>query len=54
MRVGTRPVKVPAHGHVVVVWAARRAPIVEALADDGTVLASLDLGHAVGPLRSTA
>jgi hypothetical protein len=54
MRVGNRPVKVPAHGHVVVVWGARRAPVIEALADDGTVLATLDLGQTVGPLRSTA
>ncbi|MFG2003172.1 hypothetical protein ACGFNU_28830 [Spirillospora sp. NPDC048911] len=54
LRVGNRFMSVPAHGHAVVVWGARRAPVVEALADDGSVLGSLDLGQPLGALRSTA
>jgi hypothetical protein len=47
LRVGSRLLKVPAHGHAVVVWGARRAPVVEALAADGGVLDILDLGEAL-------
>ncbi|WP_285696682.1 hypothetical protein [Actinomadura sp. NBRC 104412] len=47
LRVGSRLLKVPAHGHAVVVWGARRAPVVEALSEDGTVLGTLDLGPAI-------
>ncbi|MEU5882166.1 hypothetical protein [Spirillospora sp. NPDC047279] len=54
LRVGHRYVTVPAHGHAVVVWGARRAPLVEALAEDDSVLSSLDLGVAFGPLPTSA
>ncbi|GAA2584376.1 hypothetical protein SMC26_02575 [Actinomadura fulvescens] len=54
LRVGSRSMNVPAHGHAVVVWGARRAPVIEALADDGSLLASLDLGQPLGALPSTA
>ncbi|WP_157430610.1 hypothetical protein [Actinomadura macra] len=43
LRVGKRLLEVPVHGHVVVVWSARRAPVVEALASDGAILDALDL-----------
>lgn len=43
VRVGKRILDVPEHGHVVVVWGARRGPVVEALAADGSVLDALDL-----------
>jgi|SRR5437868_5641522 len=43
VRVGKRLLEVPDHGHVVIVWSARRGPIVEALAADGAVLDALDL-----------
>ncbi|QXJ26400.1 hypothetical protein AGRA3207_001594 [Actinomadura graeca] len=43
IRVGKRLLDVPVHGHVVVVWSARRGPVVEALAPDGAVLDELDL-----------
>ncbi|RKS68689.1 hypothetical protein BZB76_5813 [Actinomadura pelletieri DSM 43383] len=43
IRIGQRLLDVPAHGHAVVVWGARRGPIVEALAPDGSVLDALDL-----------
>lgn len=43
VRIGKRTVDVPPHGHVAVVWGARRAPLLEALAVDGTVLDILDL-----------
>lgn len=45
LRVGDRLLKVPPHGHTVVVWGARRAPVIEALAVDGTILDTLDLGQ---------
>ncbi|WP_245623136.1 hypothetical protein [Spirillospora albida] len=45
VRIGKRTVDVPPHGHVAVVWGARHAPVLEALAADGTVLDSLDLEH---------
>ncbi|MBX6769484.1 MAG: hypothetical protein IRY90_20425, partial [Actinomadura rubrobrunea] len=54
IRVGTRLLDVPAHGHVVVVWTARRDPVVEALAHDGTVLQTVDLGPRLTSLASTA
>ncbi|GLZ14246.1 hypothetical protein Acsp04_44810 [Actinomadura sp. NBRC 104425] len=54
IRVGSRLLDVPAHGHVVVVWTARRDPVVEALDKDGAVLSSLDLGPRLVPLASTA
>ena len=47
VRVGQRLLDVPAHGHVAVVWGARRGPLVEALAADGSVLDELNLGPAV-------
>jgi hypothetical protein len=49
IRVGTRLLDVPAHGHAVVVWGARRGPVVEALAADGSVLDSLDLDPSAVP-----
>ncbi|MFV2178697.1 hypothetical protein ACFHW2_38465 [Actinomadura sp. LOL_016] len=49
VRVGKRLLEVPPHGHVAVVWGARRAPVVEALADDGSVLDTLDLAPAPAP-----
>ncbi|MFC5750236.1 hypothetical protein [Actinomadura rugatobispora] len=45
LRVGNRMLEVPAHGHTVVVWGARRAPVVEALALDGAILDALDLDY---------
>ncbi|WP_242886873.1 hypothetical protein [Actinomadura litoris] len=43
VRVGKRMLEVPVHGHLVVVWSARRGPVIEALAADGAVLDELDL-----------
>jgi hypothetical protein len=51
LRVGDRLLNVPAHGHAVVVWGARRAPVVEALSEDGTVLDTLRLDQAL-PARA--
>ncbi|MDL4775112.1 hypothetical protein [Actinomadura xylanilytica] len=51
IRVGKRVLDVPGHGHVVVVWAARRGPVIEALADDGSVLDALDLDRPSVPAR---
>lgn len=51
IRVGKRTLLVPAHGHVVVVWAARRGPVLEALAGDGSVLDSLDLDSPAAAAR---
>ncbi|MFF5261095.1 hypothetical protein ACFY4C_19320 [Actinomadura viridis] len=47
LRVGDRMLNVPPHGHTVVVWGARRAPIVEALSVDGAILDTLDLDMAL-------
>ncbi|MFD0684891.1 hypothetical protein [Actinomadura fibrosa] len=54
IRVGKRLLDVPAHGHVVVVWSARRGPVVEALAPDGAVLDALDLDRPALPARPPA
>ncbi|WP_433335722.1 hypothetical protein [Spirillospora sp. CA-294931] len=43
VRLGARTLDVPGHGHVVVVWAARRAPVAQALGEDGSILSTLDL-----------
>ncbi|MFI0370942.1 hypothetical protein ACH35V_23990 [Actinomadura sp. 1N219] len=51
IRVGKRLLDVPAHGHVAVVWGARRGPVVEALAADGSVLDALDLDRPAAPAR---
>ncbi|MFB4311835.1 hypothetical protein [Actinomadura sp. GTD37] len=51
VRVGNRILDVPEHGHVVVVWGARRGPVVEALAGDGSVLDAMDLDHPAVPAR---
>jgi hypothetical protein len=47
LRVGNRVLAVAPHGHAVVVWGARRAPLVEALGADGTVLGTLQLDQAL-------
>jgi hypothetical protein len=47
LRVGSRVLPVPAHGHTAVVWGARRAPVIEALDVDGTVLETLSLDQAL-------
>ena len=47
LRVGRRLLEVPEHGHTVVVWGARRAPVVEALAADGTILDTFDLDQSL-------
>ncbi len=52
VRVGNRILDVPEHGHVVVVWGARRGPVVEALAADGSVLDAMDLDRPAVPSRS--
>ncbi|WP_242614217.1 hypothetical protein [Actinomadura roseirufa] len=49
IRIGQRLLEVPVHGHVAVVWSARRGPVIEALAADGAVLDSLDLDRPVVP-----
>ena len=54
VRVGKRILDVPEHGHVVVVWGARRGPVVEALATDGSVLDAMDLDRPSVPARSEA
>ncbi|MFS2294945.1 hypothetical protein FHX41_1759 [Actinomadura hallensis] len=54
VRVGTRVLDVPPHGHVAVVWGARRGPVAEALADDGSVLDALDLDRTAVPGRARA
>lgn len=54
IRVGKRLLEVPPHGHVVVVWSARHAPVVEALAADGSVLDALDLDRPPVPSRPPA
>lgn len=54
VRVGKRFLHVPPHGHIVVVWGARRGPVVEALAADGSVLDTLDLDRPAVPARSDA
>ncbi|MFC4052293.1 hypothetical protein ACFOY4_21630 [Actinomadura syzygii] len=51
IRVGTRLMDVPEHGHVAVVWGSRQGPVVEALAADGSVLDTLDLGRQAVPAR---
>ncbi|MGP4023696.1 hypothetical protein [Actinomadura sp. 3N407] len=51
IRVGKRLLDVPAHGHVAVVWGARRGPVIEALAADGSVLDALDLDRPAVPAR---
>jgi hypothetical protein len=51
VRVGNRILDVPEHGHVVVVWGARRGPVVEALAADGSVLDAMDLDRPAVPAR---
>ncbi|MBW8484879.1 hypothetical protein [Actinomadura parmotrematis] len=43
LRVGKRTLDVPEHGQAVVVWGARRGPVIEALNADGAVLDKLDL-----------
>ncbi|MGY1827917.1 hypothetical protein [Blastococcus sp. SYSU DS0541] len=40
LAVGTRLLRVPRHGHLVVVWAGRRPPTAEALDADGRSLCS--------------
>ncbi|MFI6516130.1 hypothetical protein ACIBF1_11275 [Spirillospora sp. NPDC050679] len=45
VRVGKRLLEVPEHGHVVVVWGARRGPVAEALDADGAVLDKVDLNR---------
>ncbi|GAA2413871.1 hypothetical protein GCM10010191_24630 [Actinomadura vinacea] len=47
LRVGNRLLEVPPHGHTVVVWGARRGPVVEALSADGVVLDTLILDQAL-------
>ncbi|WP_157407508.1 hypothetical protein [Actinomadura atramentaria] len=49
IRVGPRLLPVPAHGHVAVVWSARRAPLIEALDPAGTVLDVLELERSHAP-----
>ena len=52
VRIGSRQTTVPPHGHLVVVWATRQAPTVDAYAVDGRHLGSLNLyASADGPLR---
>ncbi|MEW2356844.1 hypothetical protein [Spirillospora sp. NPDC029432] len=43
LRVGKRLLAVPPHGHTAVVWGARRAPAIEALDADGSVLETLSI-----------
>ncbi len=43
VRVRGRLIEVPFHGFLIVVWSGRRAPLVEALAEDGEPLATLDV-----------
>ncbi|MFB4317946.1 hypothetical protein [Actinomadura sp. 21ATH] len=43
LRVGKRLLPVPPHGHTAVVWGARRAPAIEALGADGSVLETLSV-----------
>lgn len=43
VRVGSRTLAVPEHGHLAVVWGSRRAPVLEALDADGGVRGVLDL-----------
>ncbi|MFI6500540.1 hypothetical protein [Nonomuraea typhae] len=43
VRVRGRLIEVPFHGFLIVVWSGRRAPLVEALAEDGESLATLDV-----------
>ncbi|MFC5181630.1 hypothetical protein [Actinomadura harenae] len=45
IRVGSRVLGVPEHGHVAIVWGSRRAPRLEALDADGGVRGVLDLEH---------
>jgi hypothetical protein len=47
LRVGKRVLPVPEHGHTAVVWGARRAPLIEALDPDGSVLETLSLDQAL-------
>jgi hypothetical protein len=47
LRVGDRLINVPPHGHAVVIWGTRRAPVVEALGADGGVLDRLHLDQAL-------
>ncbi|MGI5208054.1 hypothetical protein ACQEU6_41600 [Spirillospora sp. CA-108201] len=54
VRVGKRILDVPEHGHVVVVWGARRGPVVEALAADGAVLGVMDLDRPSVPAAAQA
>lgn len=43
VRIDTRTLRVPFHGHVLVVWSTSKPPPLTALAADGTPLASVDL-----------
>ncbi|MFC4912617.1 hypothetical protein [Actinomadura gamaensis] len=45
VRVGSRLLRVPEHGHLAIVWGTRRAPVLEALDADGGVRGVLDLEH---------
>ncbi|POM22708.1 hypothetical protein BTM25_49120 [Actinomadura rubteroloni] len=54
IRVGRRVIPVPQHGHVAVVWTARRAPLIEALDPAGTVLDALELERSQTPEHNSA
>ncbi|MEV5572890.1 hypothetical protein AB0L06_22825 [Spirillospora sp. NPDC052269] len=43
IRIGSRLLGVPEHGHVAIVWGSRRAPVLEALDAEGGVKGVLDL-----------
>ncbi|MCP2335669.1 hypothetical protein [Actinomadura rupiterrae] len=52
VRVGSRLLRVPEHGHVAIVWGSRRAPVLEALDADGGVRGVLDLEHPSVPAHA--
>jgi hypothetical protein len=45
VRVRNRVLPVPGHGHQIVVWATRRAPVAEVYAPGSVRLAAIDLGR---------
>ncbi|WP_235834571.1 hypothetical protein [Actinomadura logoneensis] len=52
IRIGSRLLAVPEHGHVAIVWGSRRAPVLEALDADGGVRGVLDLEHPAVPAHA--
>ncbi|WP_051469060.1 hypothetical protein [Actinomadura oligospora] len=52
IRIGSRLLGVPEHGHVAIVWGSRRAPVLEALDAEGGVKGVLDLEHGTVPAHA--